>query len=477
VAIQTATVSIQPSTSVTFVGTISLDYYVNPAQDFFNTTTSPGLKWVMSPSKAVTASFKSSVSIQAQSISYAESATSGFIGSGIRQSSVVKATPTLIRASEDIDKNVGSGQAAIALSQITRGEAVAKIVGLRWSNFKGLQTGFRIVSGTYPYESVAVFLEDPQFKSDTVRVNITVPFETDFLEPAKWRFDSPEGTDFNQDVNTPNYFRESDILSTLMKDMRKFVVQDSQYLTSRTSDLRKWDRIDPDFLGPLGQTMGMSIRMDRFDDEARRRAVHEWIQFCEYAGTEAFMGFGGYVLDTIFTLDHLWTNDYRNFVPYEFVDNSSYYPTNHVSLRYDANLFDINNSDDLRYVYDLFYKLASVPLVLEAVYSFNLDKTNIWIQGIDYEQEYAPVELNDFPPNFWIVAVETDIDYIFDEPNELPPNFWIVPVDQDIEYVFSYIEEIDPTIVNVYWEDDPALTDPDIDIINQGLTITLDPNA
>src|SRR4051795_9815001 len=105
---------------------------------------------------------------------------------------------------------------------------------------------------------------------------------------GNWHIDIPDGTDFNDPQYTPNYFRSSDLLSALMKDFQKFVVEPVQYQTQRMQDFRRWDRIDSGFLGPLARTMKMNIRLDRMDKEARCRAIHEWIGFSRYAGTRVY---------------------------------------------------------------------------------------------------------------------------------------------------------------------------------------------
>jgi hypothetical protein len=273
-----------------------------------------------------------------------------------------------------------------------------------------------------------------------VVVQVIEPFTKAHLKASEWLIEVPEGTDYNDQQYTPNYFRSSDLLSAVMKDFKKFVVEPVQYRTDRTQDLRRWDKIEPAFLGPLAKTMGANVRLDRMDTEARRRAVHEWIPFTQYAGTRHFIDFEGYVIDTVFTIEHLWTNDYRNFIPKDpSIQYPAYYPTNHVALRYDANTYDLSNSDDIRYIYELFYQLASVPLVLDYIYSLIQEDTGLWIVGVGHEQEHAPIESNEMPPNFWIVGVAADVDYLPIEGNVLPPNFWIMAADADIQWVSDHV--------------------------------------
>jgi hypothetical protein len=87
-----------------------------------------------------------------------------------------------------------------------------------------------------------------------------------------------------------------------MKNFKKFVIEPIQYQTERMRDFRRWDRIESGFLGPLARTMGINIRLDRMDKEARRRAIHEWINFYQYAGTKSFIDFEGYSIPLLVQL-------------------------------------------------------------------------------------------------------------------------------------------------------------------------------
>ena len=108
---------------------------------------------------------------------------------------------------------------------------------------------------------MAVVLQDLQYLDDTIQIQMVDPFIELTLSIGNWHIDIPKGTDFNEPQYTPNYFRSSDLLSVVMKDFKKFVVEPVQYRTQRMQDCRRWDRIDLGFLGPLARTMGINIRL------------------------------------------------------------------------------------------------------------------------------------------------------------------------------------------------------------------------
>ena len=108
---------------------------------------------------------------------------------------------------------------------------------------------------------MAVVLQDPQYLDDMIQIQVIEPFTELTLYIGDWHIDIPKGTDFTEPQYTPNYFRSSDLLSVVMKDFKKFVVEPVQYRTQRMQDCRRWDRNDSGFLGPLVRTMGMKFRL------------------------------------------------------------------------------------------------------------------------------------------------------------------------------------------------------------------------
>lgn len=264
-----------------------------------------------------------------------------------------------------------------------------------WSDLGdgGVWEGFRIVSGS----GLATLAEDPQHHVDTVAINMISPFTLLTMPTEKWHLYIPVGTDFGGVTYVPNYWRASDLLSALMKDTTKFVVSESQYLTRRAGDLRRWDRIPPGFLGQLIATLGCYLRLDMMDSERRRRLVYEWKEFLQYAGTYYFVDFLGFIYDTHFTSEAYWTNDYRNFQsigyrpdphnPLTVKDLPDWYPTNHVSLIYKREDWTIELYNEWSLIIDTFYKLASVPLVLHNLAAKYFDRTKMFMIMADHKQQ------------------------------------------------------------------------------------------
>jgi hypothetical protein len=311
---------------------------------------------------------------------------------------------------------------------VDQDEWYATLSKFKWSDLGqgGVFKGFVITS---PLGGMAVLNEDPQYHVSTVGIDIITPFPKWILPSDEWQMHIPLGTDYNSVVYTPNYFRQSTLLSAFMKDMRKFVVSESTYLTQRAGDLRRWDRMPPDFLGPFIETVGCYLNISLLDNESRRRLAYEWKEFLLYAGTQYFIDFLAYVYDTHLYVDATWTNDYRDFVlpgglchlgrdpsrpgtlkligdEYFCVSNdghtvdTGYYPTNHVVVTYDLNKFDIYDEEIYGLLLDTFYKLASVPLVLQAFLGRYREPMNMYLIIADhtthnYVDHSAPVVVAD----------------------------------------------------------------------------------
>ena len=251
----------------------------------------------------------------------------------------------------------------LQLSVNEDGDWTATLRNYKWTDLGqgGIFKGFQIVSGS----GIAVLNEDPQYHYPSVGVDIMSPFTRWSLPPTSWQVYIPLGTDFNSKVYSPNYFRSSNLISSVMTATQNLVVSESKYLTQRTSDFRKWDKISPEFLDQLITTLGCYLNISKLGDETKRRLVVEWKEFVQYAGTENFIDFLGYLYNTRFTIKALWTNNYRNFVPYTTNLDSSYYPTNHVAVIYDSSTFNLQQEETYDLLIETFYELASVPIVLQ----------------------------------------------------------------------------------------------------------------
>jgi hypothetical protein len=290
----------------------------------------------------------------------------------------------------------------LTLSVNEDGDWFATLGETFWSDIGQVSVypGFRIVCG----DGLAIINEDPQYHVRTVGVDIVSPFAAWEMFSEQWNLYIPLGTDFNRSVCSPNYFRKSDLLTAYFSDIQKYVTSESQYLTHRAGDLRKWNKIPADFLEPLLATLGSFLRLDMLDDEGRRRLAFEWIRFLLYAETRYFIDFLGYVYDTHFDIQALWTNDYRSFpgpggpcnigsqrgtltlqddgsyscVLIDGTKGGGYYPTNHVAILYNLDDWNIDGDYEQKsLILDTFYKLASVPLVLEALSGHRKDTFEI----------------------------------------------------------------------------------------------------
>lgn len=93
------------------------------------------------------------------------------------------------------------------------------------------------------------------------------------------------------------------------------------------------------------------------------------------SGTDRFIDFLGYIQNTLFNLNYLWTEDYEEFVTQDQVatnasvlDGGTFYPTSHVEVEYSANRFETAEAENN--LIELFYQLAPIHLVLHRITSF-----------------------------------------------------------------------------------------------------------
>jgi hypothetical protein len=300
----------------------------------------------------------------------------------IQITSTASVTLTAIRVQLNAIAQEYAPEDYLTIAQDEDGDWFATLDDTYWSDLgqNSVYAGFRIISE----DGLAYISEDPQHHVKTVPITLVTPFNVWRMYPGQWHLYIPLGTDFNAPVNSPNYFRSSDLISAYMSDVQKYVVSESQYLTNRAGDLRKWNRIPSEFLDQLLATLGCYLRLDQLDSEARRRLAFEWIRFLLYAGDRLFVDFLGYVYDTHFGVEALWTNNYRNFVSFSPDLDDSYYPTNHVALTYDPDDWDMDDFDQWSLIIDTFYQLASVPLVLEALAAKRKDNTTLYLIVADH---------------------------------------------------------------------------------------------
>ena len=136
--------------------------------------------------------------------------------------------------------------------------------------------------------------------------------------------------------------------------------------------IRNPDGLDRPYLIGNVRHLGFDYRSDTIPDEMYRLLMKMFALYLPENGTVTFVDFLGFIKNTRFDIERLWTKDYKNFAElYQVPDNDrisannrGFYPTSHVRLYYDAEDYPINEYAD---VYPLFYKIAPIHLVLERV--------------------------------------------------------------------------------------------------------------
>src|SRR5206468_53136 len=91
----------------------------------------------------------------------------------------------------------------------------------------------------------------------------------------------------------------------------------------RLGNLRRWDKVDSEFLNDAIKEIGGFFDTVMFDDEAKRRILLELPNFYTYNITEKYILFLSFLMNTYFRVTNLWTNDYRNFIPLPIINNTS----------------------------------------------------------------------------------------------------------------------------------------------------------
>ena len=136
--------------------------------------------------------------------------------------------------------------------------------------------------------------------------------------------------------------------------------------------------------------LGLDYNSDIFSDEEYISLITFLNKFNNtYKGTQSFIQFIGWIKNTKFQVEQLWAKGERIYeefseeTPYirnnskiDDTGDKSWYPTSHIRLNYDGNLY---NTDESEVVY-LFYKIAPVNLVLkEIVAVFTADVKDLYL--------------------------------------------------------------------------------------------------
>ena len=254
----------------------------------------------------------------------------------------------------------------LTVSQLIVGPATATLPVTEWSSLSGVRRGYRIFTDPdTANEGEALLLSDPQFQSLTVDILIIKPIQNLTTTSGNWSLRVPATREVKEYL--PRHIRNTLLIPEYYDSIQDVTIDEINDAVQRFRNFRRWDVMDQEYLDLFLQTMGMFFKSEQFDIETRRRFIKELPTFIELAGTKFFINYLSFVVGAFFEIRELWSTDYENFIiqgdiPVGLEDQ--YYPTNHVELEVDANSFGIVNVD---LVIDIFYVLASVPLVLQRI--------------------------------------------------------------------------------------------------------------
>lgn len=233
-----------------------------------------------------------------------------------------------------------------------------------WSDISGIRKGYRFLVDLED-SGEAIILDDPAFESNVLNVNIIKPLLSTTYVTGEWALRVPRTKEVKDYL--PRREKTTLILPDYLDSLQNVSIDELHDAIIRLRNIRVWNVMDPEFLEVFLQTLGLVFQTEEFSVETRRRFVKELPSFLELSGTKFYLNYLNLVTDALFTIGHLWTNDYIEFVEREDIpggNEEGWYPTNHVDLTVDATLFGIFSP---KLVIDLFYILSSVPLVLQRI--------------------------------------------------------------------------------------------------------------
>ena len=251
----------------------------------------------------------------------------------------------------------------LALSAIGPGIVDATLT-TEWSSISGIRKGFRIIEDVTG-GGEAFVITDPQFQALTVEVQVIKAFTSTTILSANWILRVPRQREVGTYV--PPHVQNTEVLPDYFAILQDVSIDEVQDAIIRLRNLRRWDKMDVEFLDVFLQSMGMFLNTEEFDEETRRRLVKELPTFLEISGTENFLSYLGFSVGALFTATELYTKDYKDFVrlpDVPAIEVNDYYPTNHVDLDFDATIFGAI-ADQV--ILDTFYQLASLPLVIQRI--------------------------------------------------------------------------------------------------------------
>ena len=251
----------------------------------------------------------------------------------------------------------------ITFDFITSGPAVVTLSTLDWSSISGIRKGFRIITDGGLGE--AILDEDPQFQSKSVNVIIIKDLSGFSYAPNNWDLFVPASKKIGDYV--PRSVKPTLLLPEYWESVQDIFIDELQDCANRIRNIRRWEAMDQEYLDVFLQTLGMFFKSETFDTETKRRFIKELPAFLEMSGTKYTFNYLSFVVGALFEVKQLWSKDYKAFILVEDIppaEIKDYYPTNHVQLTFDSEVFGVIDPST---VLDIFYVLASLPLVLQSI--------------------------------------------------------------------------------------------------------------
>lgn len=132
-----------------------------------------------------------------------------------------------------------------------------------------------------------------------------------------------------------------------------------------------WSQPERDILVKQANLLGMKFQNAGVLSNDSYQMVTRYVGLYWFEkGTEAFIEFINYCLDSALTVQNLWTPDYINFLPEgnagigtPIWEGGEWYPTTHVQITAKGGLGDL----DLKTLISFFYEIANYNLVLQSV--------------------------------------------------------------------------------------------------------------
>lgn len=254
-------------------------------------------------------------------------------------------------------------QEEITFSQTTVGLGTVTLTSGTWDNVSGLRAGYRFLLDSG--EGEAILTEDPVFQSGSLEVNILLPLLSLTYPSGDWSLRVPRTKEVKDYLTRE--IKTTKLLPEYYDSLQNVAIDELHDGITRLRNIRRWNVMDQEYLDVFLQTLGITFQTDEFDIETRRRFVKEFPAFTEISGTRFFLDYLSFTIGAQFTMDHLWSNNYKDFVKREDIpggDETGWYPTNHIQLNLDTQAFGVIST---KLIVDMFYLLASVPLVLDRI--------------------------------------------------------------------------------------------------------------